>query len=117
MLILFASDSSTQPKLEIVSIDSLSEGETVESSEVEVRIKTEPLTVDSISIDGVELEKEGFFSSEYIYRNQFKEGDNSIEIIIQDEDQEIIKNIDFVVDLTRQKLLDSLVNNPVPYDK
>jgi len=95
---------TTIEELKVVNIEGVKEGQVFETQKVRIRVKTKPVSIDSLTINGKDVEdEEGIFNTDYLFEENFEEGNNKALIVAKHGDQEITKEINFKVDLTKQK--------------
>lgn len=101
----YSNSSSTAEKNKdiILNVSGVSQNEVKKDDKLDLKIKTDPLTVDEITINGEAVSKKGW-NSEYSIEKTFPEGENKITIIAKKGDKKTEKVFNFKVDLSEKKL-------------
>lgn len=102
LAIIVSPFSSTSTKNPIFSVSGISEGEIKKDDKISFKIKTDPLTVDEVTINGESATKKGW-DSEYSLDKTFPEGDNNVKIIAKKDGKITEKEFNFKVDLSERK--------------
>lgn len=106
---------TTIEELKVASIEGIKEGQVFETQKIKIRVKTKPVLIDSLTINGRDVEdEEGIFNTDYLFEGNFEEGNNKALIVAKHGDQEITKEINFKVDLRREKIVIDLLNKKAP---
>ena len=105
LAIIVSPFSSTSTKGPIFSVSGISEGEIKKDDKVSFKIKTYPLTVDEVTINGESATKKGW-DSEYSLDKTFPEGDNSVKIVAKKDGKITEKEFNFKVDLDERKAVE-----------
>ncbi len=102
LAIIVSPFSSTSTKGPTFNVSGISEGEIKKDDKVSFKIKTEPLTVDEVTINGESATKKGW-DSEYSLDKTFPEGDNLVKIVVKKDEKITEKEFNFKVDLSERK--------------
>jgi len=118
VMLVFSSSPSTEEnnKDVVLNISGISENEIKKDDKLSLKIKTDPLTVDEVTVNGESASRKGW-GTEYSFEKTYPEGDNKITVVAKKGDKKTEKVFNFKVDLTSKKLINSLINKPVPYEK
>jgi len=87
----------------VLNITGISENEIKKDDRLSLKIKTEPVTVDEITINGESATKKGF-NTEYSFEKTYPEGNNTITVTAKKGDKKTEKIFSFKVDLSERKV-------------
>lgn len=107
LVISGSSNSSESSKNILLNVSGISEGEIKKDDKVSFKVKTDPLTVDEVTINGESATKKGW-DSEYSLDKTFPEGDNLVKIVAKKDGKIAEKEFNFKVDLSERKAVEEV---------
>lgn len=113
MLSVFGSSPTKENKDIVLNVIGISENETIKDNKLNIKLKTDPLTVDEITINGESALKKNW-DVEYSLEKTYPEGENKISIVAKKGNQKTEKVFSFKVDLTEKKKMEIEKKTEIP---
>jgi hypothetical protein len=101
MLFWLGSGSSVPDKI-VLNVSGVSEGEVIKSDRISVKIKTDPLTLDEVTVNGESASKKGL-DIEYSFERQLPNGNHKIKIVGKKGNKISEKEFSFKIDQVAAK--------------
>jgi hypothetical protein len=110
--IITGSSSTTENSSKdiVLNITGISQNEIKKDDKLAFKIKTDPLTVDEVTINGESATKVGW-DTEYSLEKIFPEGENTITVVAKKGDQKTEKVFNFKIDLSEKKKAEEVKKN------